>query len=258
MHPTAQQSYGTGLPIYCFKVMALIPSVLSSTPPVNLNVRRSVNLNFFPPSTTSRSDFWSGTGNSGGLMMARSLLWTSKKSSGTIKVYLAHASGTGTWFTSDAVVNISNYVAASLPGVTMNITVDYQGTNVSTLTLSNYDTCLISADGGLSVGSQVNSFCAAGGGLVLTTFANASVNVGIDYATYTPLASFPGNQSLGSTSMNTSTIVTHPVTTGLSSLAFASGSSGYGASSPSILASAQRLVDYANGSSLIAVREVAL
>ena len=235
--------------------MALIPSVLSSA--ATLNVRRSVNLNFFEPSSSIRSDFWSGTGNSGGLMMARSLLWASKRSTGTIRVYLSHGNSDNTWV-SNTTTNISNYVTSNLPGVTMVITTALQGANSNTLTLANYEVCLISANVGYNIGSAVNSFAAAGGGVVLMTFANASVNVGIDYATYTPLATFPGNQSLGNASMNTSTIVTHPVTTGLSSLTFSAGSGGYGASSPSIVASAQRLVDYANGSSLVAVREVAL
>ena len=236
--------------------MALVPTVLAKTSS-SLNVRRSVSLNFYPPSSGIRSDFWSGTGNSGGLMMARALLWTSRISSGTVRVYYLHATSTTAWV-NDVITNISNFVSASLPGVTMNITSDLNGGSLSSLTLANYDTCLVSSDGNPgSWGTQLNTFAAAGGGIVLTTFANASQTIpGFTYSTYSPITAPPGNQSMGSTSLGT--VTTHPVTTGLSSLTFSAGTSGFGGNGTTINAAAQNVALYNTGTTLVAVQQVSL
>lgn len=237
--------------------MALIPSVLSKVATETLNVRRSVNLNFYPPSSTARSDMWTGTGNSGGLMMARALQWTSRKSSGTIRVYYLHATSTTSWVT-DVTTNISNYVSASMPGITMTITPDLGGATISSLTLANYDTCLVSSDGTPgSWGPQLNAFATAGGGIVLSTFANASQNItGFTYSSFSPITTNPGNQFLGATSLGL--VATHPVTIGLSSLAFSAGSSGYGGNGTTINAAAQTVAFYNTGTTLVAVQEVNL
>lgn len=225
-----------------------------------LKVRRSVDLNFYPPSSAVRGDFWTGTGNSGGLMMARSIVWTSKKSSGTIRVYFVHLTSDSTWIT-DVVTNITNYVSASLPGITITITTDQNGTNIASLNTTNFDVCMVSMDGGgfnTTVGTTMNTFAAAGGGIIVTSFANYVNTVpGFTYATYSPISAV-GSSGSGNLTMNTGTIVTHPITTGLSSLTFTTGTGGYGSGNTSFTTDSQTLVRSTTGISYVTVREVAL
>lgn len=146
-----------------------------------------------------------------------------------------------------------------MPGVTLNITSDYQGANISSLTSANYDVCMLSANSTQpsTVGSQINLFAAAGGGLVITVFANSSVPVtNLLYSTYTPITSASGVQNLSS-SLNTASIVTHPITTGLSSTSFSAGGS-YSSVTVSLNSGAQSIASYAQGTSVIAIQEVAL
>jgi hypothetical protein len=235
--------------------MALLLSVLPKT---SAKVRRSVNVNFYPPSSAAqRSDFWSGTGNSGGLMMARSLLWASNKTSGTVRVYYLHATSSGSW-TQDVITNIQSANTTYGLGVTFTILSDLNGAALSSLTLANYDVCLISSDGSPGQwGGQLQTFALEGGGLVLSTFANASQTVGgLTYATYTPIQNPPGNQSLIS-SMNVNSIIAHPVTVGLSSLTF-SNNGGYAGSGTQLSAGAISVVNYLQGTTLLAVKEVPL
>lgn len=225
-------------------------------------VRRSVELNFYPPSSAARSDFWSGTGNSGGLMMARSILWASKKTSGTINLYFVHYTTTASWIT-DVLTNISNYVSSSLPGVTINITTDQAGANIGTFNPANFDVIMASLDSTpfpSTVGTTMNSFAAAGGGIIITVFANyGSGNAisGFTYATYSPISTM-GTGGSGALSMNTANIVTHPVTTGLSSLTFSTGSSGYSSGNTTFTSDSQTLVRSTTGISILTVREVPL
>lgn len=225
------------------------------------NVRRSVDLNFYPPSSAVRSDFWSGTGNSGGLMMARSILWASKKTSGTINVYFVHYTTTASWVT-DVLTNISNYVSSSLPGVTINITTDQAGANIGTFNPANFDVIMASLDSSpfpSTVGTTMNSFAAAGGGIIITVFANYGSGNAIPnftYATYSPISTMgTGSSSLP---MNTANIVTHPITTGLSSLTFTTGSSGFSSANTVFTADSQTLVRSTTGISILTVREVLL
>lgn len=227
----------------------------------SVKVRRSVDLNFYPPSSAARSDFWSGTGNSGGLMMARSVLWASKKSSGTIRLYFVHLTSTGAWVT-DVVNTITSYVSASLPGVTINITTDQGGANIASLNTTNFDVCMVSLDStgySSTVGTTMNNFAAAGGGIIVTVFANyGSGNAvpGFTYATYSPISTMGTGSSMAS--MDTATIVTHPITTGLSSLTFSTGSSGFSSGNTVFTADSQTLVRSTGGISIVTVREVPL
>jgi hypothetical protein len=240
--------------------MALVPTVLTSSSP---NVRRSVDLNFYPPSSAARSDFWSGTGNSGGLMMARSVLWASKKTSGTIRLYFVHFTTTVSWVT-DVLTNISNYVSSSLPGVTINITTDQGGANIGTFNPANFDVIMASLDSApfpSTVGTTMNSFAAAGGGIIITVFANYGSGNAIPnftYATYSPISTI-GTSASGTLSMNTANIVTHPVTTGLSSVTFSTGTAGFISSGNTTFTSdSQTLVRSTTGISILTVREVLL
>ncbi len=140
----------------------------------------------------------------------------------------------------------------------MNITTDSYGTNIGTLTTSNYDVCILVANGTFNstVGTQVNNFCAAGGGLVITAFTTYQGAANLNFTEYTPITG-PGN-SFSSQSMNPSSVVTHPTTTGLASLTFSNGTSGYCGNPLSLNSGASNVALYNSGLSLLAVREVPL
>lgn len=217
--------------------------------------RRSVNLNFYPPSTTAFSSGWTAT-TDGALLMARSILWACNKTSGAVRVYFVHATSTASWV-SDVQSKVSGFITSNFPSVTLTFYTDSSGApNISTLTTSSYDVAMVSSDAsaGSSWGAALQSFADAGGGIVLTTFANASVPISsFSYANYTPIQTNAGNQSLGNRILNTNSIVTHFITTGLSS--FDAGTGNYGGNNVQLNAGAINLASYGNGTSLVAVQE---
>jgi hypothetical protein len=218
--------------------------------------RRSVNLNFFPPSSTIFSSGWVASTN-GALLMARSILWACNKTSGAVRVYYVHAESNTTW-TSDVQTKISSFLTSNFPSVTLTFYIDSSGApNISTLTRTNYDVAFVSSNGtpGESWGAALESFANAGGGIVLTTFANASQTIpSFSYPNYTPIQASPGNQGLGlNRTLNTGTIVTHFITTGLSS--FDAGSGAYGGNGVQLNSGATNLASYTSGTSLLAVQE---
>lgn len=217
--------------------------------------RRSVNLNFYPPSSDAFSSGWSSTTN-GALLMARSILWACNKTSGAVRVYFVHATPTASWV-SDVQSKISNFLSSNFPSVTLTFYTDSSGApNIGTLTKTNYDVAMVSSDAtpGTSWGAQLQSFADAGGGIVLTTFANASQTItNFSYPNYTPIQANAGNQVLGSRTLNTGSIATHFITTGLSS--FDAGTGNYGGNNVQLNAGATNLASYGNGTSLVAVQE---
>ena len=188
--------------------------------------------------------------------MARSILWAAGKSSGTVRVYYVHGEGTVAWVM-DVTSKISSYVAASFPTASITFYTDASGApNISTLTKTNYDVALVSSNSspGTNWFSYLQAFASAGGGIVLTTFANASQTIpSFDYANYTPIRSIAGNQNLGaSMALDAASVSTHFITTGLTS--FNAGTSGYGGKGHVLNAGATSLAKYTDGTTLIAVQ----
>ena len=217
-------------------------------------LKRSVNLNFYPPSTTAFSSGWDATTN-GALLMARSILWACNKTSGAVRVYFVHATSTASWV-SDVSSKISSYISSNFPSVTLTFYTDSSGApNIATLTTANYDVVMISSDGTPGTGwySYLHSFADSGGGLVLTTFANASESIAnFSYSSYTPISAIAGNQALTNGTLNSGSIVTHFITTGLST--FYAGTGNYGGNGVSLNAGATNLASYGNGTSIVAVQ----
>jgi hypothetical protein len=227
--------------------VTITPNFTTST-----NSLRTVNLNFYPPSTGARNDMWSGQGD---LIMARSLVWAAGgNTSGPLRVYFVHATSDSSWV-SDVRSKITTYISNNFPAISLTFYTDSSGApNISTLTKQSYDVALVSSDSQPGVwGSQLNAFAASKGSIVLTTFCNASMTIsGFNYSTCSPIPAPSGNQSLGNQGLNTSSIVSHFITTGLTS--FASGSGGYGSLNQSINAGAQTIASYGNGTTLIAIQ----
>jgi hypothetical protein len=232
---------------------SLLPSSSSCSTDTTSGGRRSVNLNFFPPSNAARADMWSGQG---GLIMARSILWAAGKTGGAVRVYYVHAEPSAAW-AADVTSKITSYMAASYPTASITVYADAPGApNISTLTTAAYDVALVSSDAspGSAWFTYLHAFAAAGGGIVLTTFSNASQKIpSFDYANYTPIPSIAGNQSIGSSiGLDTTSIVSHFITTGLTS--FNAGTAGYGSKGQALNAGAANLARYTDGTTLIAVQ----
>jgi len=215
-------------------------------------LKRSVNLNFYPPSATAFSSGWTGDG---GLLMARSILWACNKTSGAVRVYFVHATPTTSWV-DDVASKVSTYISTNYPSVTLTFYKDSSGApNIATLTTANYDVAMISSDAnpGTTWYSYLHSFADSGGGLVLTTFANASQTIAnFGYSNYTPIQTNAGNQILTDGTLNSGSIVTHFITTGLSS--FYAGTGKYGGNNVSLNAGATNLASYGGGTSLVAIQ----
>jgi hypothetical protein len=189
--------------------------------------------------------------------MARSILWACNKTSGAVRVYYVHGDSDTTW-TSDVHTKISSFLTSNFPSVTLTFYIDSSGApNISTLTRANYDVAFVSSNSspGATWGAALQSFADAGGGIVLTTFANASQTIAsFSYPNYTPIQAPAGNQNLGALrTLNTGSIVTHFITTGLSS--FDAGSGNYGGNNVQLNAGATNLASYTSGTSLLAVQQ---
>lgn len=226
--------------------MALVPTVLTQTAS---NVRRSVCLNFFAGSAAGYQPQTAGVS-----MLARACMWASKKTSGTVRIFYMNASGSGSSVSSQ----LSTFASANLP-VTFTFT-DGSSVGNSTLSSTNHDVCIATTNGSpdSSWAPALQAFGNAGGGIIITAFANwYHVIPGFDYTTYTPINTFVANTSeYRNTDMNTSTIVAHPITIGLSSLSF--NSQGFAGSINTLSPGASSLVLYLNGSFLVTIKSVNL
>lgn len=214
---------------------------------------RSVNLNFYPPSSTVDSRMWTGDG---ALLMARSILWACNKTSGTVRVYFVHATSSAS-FVSDVTTKISNYLSTNYPSVSLSFYTDSSGApNIATLTKSAYDVVMISSDSfpASTWYSYLHSFVDTGGGLILTSFANASQAIpNFSYSNYTPIQTVPGNQGLGNTAYYSPSYVAHFITRGIST--FNAGTGAFGGNNVALNANALSLAAYGNNTSLVAIQQ---
>ena len=206
-------------------------------------------MNFFAGSAAGYSSTPAGES-----MVARSCMWASKKTSGTVRIFYMNASGSGT----NVSTKLINFANANLP-VSFTFT-DSMVAGTSALSILNHDVCIVTTNGNpdSTWASPLQTFANAGGGLIITAFANWYHFIpGFSYTTYTPINDFtPNTNNFNSTDMNPSSIVSHPITTGLSSLTFNSES--FAGSINTLASGASALAYYNNGSLLISIKSVNL
>jgi hypothetical protein len=129
-------------------------------------------------------------------------------STGTVRVNIIGPSETASWY-ADVITKINAAKATYYPSTNLIITQNnnsaYAGAD---LTTANYSCVMIWTDASYSnsaLGTNLNNFVAAGGGLVICVFAVASVSLPVTFSyTNTPIV-FPGNQTMSSTSLGTYT-----------------------------------------------------
>ena len=160
-----------------------------------------------------------------------------------------------TWY-ADVITKITTAKNLLYPGYTLTITQNNSSTyTASDLLISNFDTVMVWTDGSLStsVGTNLNSFITAGGGLVICTFANASLSIQNFTYTNCPIV-FPGNQSAGANLTLGTYTSSDPLMNGVTS--FNIGTSGYGAGSLTLQAGATSVASYSNGNNLVAKKTI--
>ena len=169
----------------------------------------------------------------------------------TVRVNIIAPGETAAWY-ADVITKITTAKNSLYSIYTLNITQNNSTTYTgSDLTTSNFDCVLVWTDAGLSasLGPNLNNFVAAGGGLVICTFANASISItGFTY-TNCPIV-FPGNQSAGGGLTLGTYTSSDPLMNGVTS--FNIGTSGYGASGLTLQAGAVSVASYSNGTNLVA------
>ena len=173
------------------------PLIIRSENAGTFNARR-VFLNFYPPSTGARDDFWDAD-TDGDIIMANSLVWAADKIvNDEPSVLIAGSPGTETWI---------NDVEMKLEA-TGALNADTFLTNMETPTLAqlqNYDAVFLFTDGGpldpVALGDVVGEYIDGGGAVVDATFTpNVAITGGFTpYELYTGAGQTSGaNLMLGS------------------------------------------------------------
>jgi hypothetical protein len=173
---------------------------------------------------------------------------------GVVRIYYLNADDTSA-YNADVKSKILAYASATYPTKTVTFTIDYMGANLASLTTSNYDVVMVSSYSsypGANWASYIESFVAAGGGLVLAAFANAGKIIhSFVYSSYSPIQNIPGSNDLGGYH-TLGEVVAHPITSGLTN--FDAGITGFGGNNVALNSGATPLATYTNGTSLIAVQ----
>ena len=175
---------------------------------------------------------------------------------GTVRVNIVAASETASWFT-DVVTKITTAKNSLYPSTTLNITqtnnAAYAGAD---LTTANYSCVFIWSDGSYSntaLGTALNNYVAAGGGLVICVFACASVQLPTTFNyTNTPIV-FAGNQTMASSSLGTYTSG-DPLMLGVTT--FNPGTSKYGAGGLTTQSGATVVARYNDNNVLVAKKDI--
>ena len=156
----------------------------------------------------------------------------------------------------DIISKITAGKNSSYPEVQLTITQTnnnlYSGSDLST---STYDCVFIFSNANYSnasLGTNLNNYVSAGGGLVICVFTLASVRLTNFTYTNCPVA-FAGNQSMSSTSLGTYTS-SDPIMKGVSS--FNPGSARYGAGSLALNTGATTVASYNDGNILVAKQTI--
>jgi len=217
---------------------------------------RTVNLNFYPPSIDV--NMWTGQGDS---IMARSLIWAAGgNTSGPLRVLFLHANSITTGWSVDVKNKVTSYISSNFPAISLTFNlINSEAPDASSLTKQNYDVAMVATNfaSGTNWGTYLNSFAQAKGGIILAAFANTSAFVSnFSYSSYSPIQTYANNTRLtGDVNLNTSSIVSHFITTGLTT--FNAGTGLYGGNGVVINSGAQTIAAYNSGTSLIAVQTFA-
>jgi hypothetical protein len=173
----------------------------------------------------------------------------------TVRVNVIGPGETASWY-SDVITKITTAKNSLYPGYTLTITqnnsTSYLGSDLLT---SNFDTVFIWTDAAYNttLGTNLNSFVTAGGGIVICTFANASIAITNFAYTNSPIV-YPGNQSAGGNLTLGTYTSSDPLMNGVTS--FNIGSAGFGASGITLQAGATSVASYSNGTNLVAKKTI--
>ncbi len=181
-----------------------------------------------------------------------------RSASGTVRILFFSAASTASWTT-----DISNKITAALatyyPTVNATLTtITDRATTGSMLTRAAYDVCMVVTDASFSnsaLGTSINNFVAAGGGLVLTAFACTTVAIpGFTYATYAPTVTTGAtNNRTGTSTLGTivaGDALVQNVTT------FNAGTSRYGSQTLTLNSGATTVAFYSDGGPLAVKRTI--
>ncbi len=181
-----------------------------------------------------------------------------QSASGTVRVLFFSAASTASW-TTDITNKITAALATFYPTVSVSITtITDRATTGSTLTRAAYDVCMVVTDASFSnaaLGTNINNFVAAGGGLVITVFACSSVAIpGFTYASYAPtVTTGASNNRTGTSTLGTITAgdaLVRNVTT------FDAGTARYGSQTLTLNSGASTVAFYADGGPLAVKRTI--
>lgn len=159
---------------------------------------------------------------------------------------------------SDVRTKINAAVALLYPSVSVTITtITDRTTNGSTVTTANYDVAFVVTSQSFSnsaLGTALNNFVAAGGGLVMTAFAMTTVPIpGFSYANYAPVLSGGSNNRTGSSTLGTFT-ASDPLMSNVST--FNNGTSGFGATTLTLASGATVVASFTDGGQLVVKRVI--
>ncbi len=173
----------------------------------------------------------------------------------TVRVNVVGPGETASWY-ADVITKITTARNLLYPGYTLIITqnnsTSYLG---SDLTTSNFDCVFIWTDAAYNttLGTNLNTYVTSGGGLVICTFANASIAITNFTYTNCPIV-YPNNQSAGGGLTLGTYTAGDPLMNGVTS--FNIGSAGFGASGLTLQAGATSVASYNNGTNLVAKKTI--
>jgi hypothetical protein len=173
----------------------------------------------------------------------------------TVRVNVVGPGDPSTWY-ADVITKITTAKNLLYPGYTLTITQNnsmaYLGADLLT---SNFDCVFIWTNSNYTttLGTNLNNYVTAGGGLVICTFANASVAIPNFTYTNCPIV-FPNNQSAGGGLTLGTYTAADPLMNGVTS--FNIGSAGYGASGLTLQAGSTSVASYNNGTNLVAKKTI--
>jgi hypothetical protein len=173
----------------------------------------------------------------------------------SVRVNIIGPGETASWY-ADVITKITTAKNSLYPGYTLTITqnnsTSYTGSDLLT---SNFDTVFIWTDAAYNstLGTNLNNFVTSGGGLVICTFANASVSITNFTYTNCPIV-YPNNQSAGANLTLGTYTSSDPLMNGVTS--FNIGSAGYGASGLTLQSGATSVASYSNGNNLVAKKTI--
>ena len=213
----------------------------------HVNAGKVAGLNFYPPSSDVRADFWNA-GTGGGLLMANAINFVANNSVDA----LICAAANPAW--------VAETKERILEGGRVGGRIDIVDASASTPSLADlrrYDTVMVFSDNGFqnatALGDNLADYVDSGGGVIVTAFGSYS-NPGsfpggrFEAGNYGPL-SLANFAFGGSLTLATRHIPQHPLLNNVGS--FSGGTSSYRVAS-GLRAGAVRVADWSNGEPLLA------